>query len=208
MNDLEIARSVTPVPIGEIAAKLGLAPDHLDLFGRTKAKVHGDAFESRGDNADGKLILVTSINPTPAGEGKTTTAIGLADALNRIGRQAGLCLREPSLGPCFGMKGGATGGGYSQVVPMEDINLHFTGDFHAMTSAHNLLAALLDNHLHHGNALDIDVRRIRWRRVLDVNDRALRHIVVGLGGPDQPDPAGLRHRGDERQPDQRDRFRR
>ena len=181
-SDLEIAHSVTARPIHEIAERLGLTQEHLEPLGRIKAKVPPDAYESRRELPDGKLILVTSINPTPAGEGKTTTSIGLADAMNRLGHRTAVCLREPSLGPCFGIKGGAAGGGWSQVIPMEEINLHFTGDFHAITSAHNLLAAMLDNHLHHGNALGIDPRRVTWRRVLDLNDRALRRTVIGLGG--------------------------
>jgi formate--tetrahydrofolate ligase len=178
-SDLEIARSVTPLPIMEVAARAGIPADAVEPYGRGKAKLDLMAIP---DAADGKLILVTAVNPTPAGEGKTTTSVGLADALNRIGKRAMLALREPSLGPCFGMKGGATGGGWAQVVPMEDINLHFTGDFHAITSAHNLLAAMVDNHIHWGNALGIDVRRVVWRRVVDMNDRALRDIAQGLGG--------------------------
>ena len=175
-SDLEIAQAATARPIGEIAAKLGLDAHEINPFGQTKAKV------APGEGpASGKLILVTAINPTPAGEGKTTTTIGLADALRHIGKSAMACLREPSLGPCFGVKGGATGGGYAQVLPMEEINLHFTGDFHAITAAHNLLAAMVDNHLYWGNALGLDPGRITWRRVVDMNDRALRQIVVGLG---------------------------
>ena len=169
-------------PIGEIAAKLGIQEDELELYGKYKAKVTPETWQRVKDRPNGKLILVTAINPTPAGEGKTTTSVGLADAFARQGRKTAVALREPSLGPCFGLKGGAAGGGYAQVVPMEDINLHFTGDFHAITTAHNLLAAVIDNHIQQGNALDIDVRRIVWKRVLDLNDRALRHIVIGLGG--------------------------
>jgi formate--tetrahydrofolate ligase len=180
--DIVIARRTPLRPIDEIAAKLGIGPDDLEQFGRYKAKVSLDLHQRLADAPRGKLVLVTAITPTPAGEGKTTTSIGLADALNRIGKRATVCLREPSLGPCFGMKGGAAGGGYAQVVPMEDINLHFTGDFHAIELAHNLAAAVLDNHLHHGNALGIDPRRIVWRRVVDMNDRALRDIIIGLGG--------------------------
>ncbi|MDR1385234.1 MAG: formate--tetrahydrofolate ligase [Planctomycetaceae bacterium] len=182
LSDLEIARSAVLQPIEKIAAKLGVDNDLIDSYGRYKAKISLSAADSIEKSSYGKLILVTAITPTPAGEGKTTTSIGLADALNRIGKKTTVCLREPSLGPCFGIKGGAAGGGYAQVVPMEEINLHFTGDFHAITSAHDLLAAVLDNHLHHGNSLGIDPRRIVWGRVLDLNDRALRHVVVGLGG--------------------------
>ena len=181
-TDVEIAQEAQMKKISEIAAKLGITEDELELYGKYKAKVSLEAWKRVKDNADGKLILVTAINPTPAGEGKTTTSVGLADALTRHGHKTAAALREPSLGPCFGMKGGAAGGGYAQVVPMEDINLHFTGDFHAITTAHNLLAAAIDNHIQQGNALDIDVRRITWKRVLDLNDRALRHVVVGLGG--------------------------
>ena len=181
-SDVEIAQEAKMRPIEEIAAKIGLAPEELELYGRYKAKVALDAWQRVKERPDGKLILCTAINPTPAGEGKTTTSVGLADALSRRGRKAAAALREPSMGPCFGMKGGAAGGGYAQVVPMEDINLHFTGDFHAISTAHNLLAALIDNHIQQGNALDLDVRRIPWKRVLDLNDRALRHVVVGMGG--------------------------
>ncbi|UVO54610.1 formate--tetrahydrofolate ligase [Sphingomonas sp. SUN039] len=177
--DLDIARAAHLAPIADIAARAGLPDAAVEPYGRHKAKIDRDAVPQ---GKDGKLILVTAINPTPAGEGKTTTSVGLADAMNRIGKRTMLALREPSLGPCFGTKGGATGGGYAQVVPMEDINLHFTGDFHAITAAHNLLAAMIDNHIHWGNALDIDVRRVVWRRVLDVNDRALRDIVQSIGG--------------------------
>ena len=169
-------------PIGEIAAKLGITDDELELYGKYKAKVTPETWQRVKNRPNGKLILVTAINPTPAGEGKTTTSVGLADAFARQGKKTAVALREPSLGPCFGLKGGAAGGGYAQVVPMEDINLHFTGDFHAITTAHNLLAAVIDNHIQQGNALDIDVRRIVWKRVLDLNDRALRNVVIGLGG--------------------------
>ncbi|KQS05347.1 formate--tetrahydrofolate ligase [Sphingomonas sp. Leaf357] len=181
LSDIEISRAARLQPIGEIAAKLAIPSDAVEPYGHFKAKIDLSRVPATG--RQGKLILVTAINPTPAGEGKSTTSVGLADALNRIGRQTVLCLREPSLGPCFGTKGGAAGGGYAQVAPMEDINLHFTGDFHAITSAHNLLAAMIDNHVHWGNTLDIDVRRIVWRRVLDMNDRALRDIAQSLGGP-------------------------
>jgi len=181
-TDIEIARQATMKPIGEIAARLGIPDEALEPYGRTKAKIAMDWIRSQADKPDGKLILVTAINPTPAGEGKTTTSVGLTDGLNRIGKNAIVCLREPSLGPCFGMKGGAAGGGKAQVVPMEDINLHFTGDFHAITSAHNLLSAMLDNHIYWGNAQNLDTRRVVWRRVLDMNDRALRQIVTSLGG--------------------------
>ena len=181
-SDIEIARAAALLPIAEIASRIGVPLDALEPYGRTKAKISLDFIHGLRDRPDGKLILVTAMTPTPAGEGKTTTTVGLGDALNRIGKRTIICLREPSLGPCFGMKGGAAGGGYAQVVPMEDINLHFTGDFHAIGSANNLLAALIDNHIYWGNALDIDSRRIAWRRVVDMNDRALRTIVVGLGG--------------------------
>jgi len=180
LSDIDISRAAKLRPITEIAAKIDIPPDAIEPYGRHKAKL--DIAQLPKDRPPGKLILVTAINPTPAGEGKTTTSVGLADALNRIGRKTVLALREPSLGPCFGTKGGATGGGYAQVVPMDDINLHFTGDFHAITSAHNLLAAMIDNHIHWGNALGIDVRRVVWRRVLDMNDRALRDIVQSIGG--------------------------
>src|ERR1700686_3918059 len=181
-SDIDIAQAAAMRPIGEIAGKLGVPDDALSPYGRYKAKISLDYVRSLADRPNGKLILVTATPPTPAGEGKTTTTVGLADALNHIGKKAILCLREPSLGPSFGMKGGAAGGGYAQVVPMEDINLHFTGDFHAITSANNLLAAMLDNHIYWGNALGIDQRRVAWRRVLDMNDRALRQIVSSLGG--------------------------
>ncbi|MBQ9487949.1 MAG: formate--tetrahydrofolate ligase [Selenomonadaceae bacterium] len=182
LSDVEIAQQAKISKINSIGAKLGLTDDDLEFYGKYKAKICADVWNRVKDNDDGKLILVTAITPTPAGEGKTTTSIGLADALNRLGRKVCVALREPSLGPCFGIKGGAAGGGSAQVVPMEDINLHFTGDFHALTTAHNLLAAVLDNHLHQGNELKIDVRRVVWKRVLDLNDRALRNVIVGLGG--------------------------
>ena len=180
-SDVEIARAAQLRPIAEIAKSLGIAEEHIEPYGRYKAKLTSAALAG-ATGKNGKLILVTAINPTPAGEGKTTTSVGLADALHKQGKKTVVALREPSLGPCFGMKGGAAGGGYAQVVPMEDINLHFTGDFHAITTAHNLLAALIDNHIFQGNALDLDVNRIVWKRVLDINDRALRHVVTGLGG--------------------------
>ena len=183
MSDIEIARNASTQPIADVAAKLGIPDTALIPYGRTKAKLSPDYLANLKDRPDGKLILVTAITPTPAGEGKTTTSVGLTDGLNRIGKKALVCLREPSLGPCFGMKGGAAGGGYAQVVPMEDINLHFTGDFHAIGAAHNLLSALIDNHIHWGNSLEIDARRIVWKRVADMNDRALRSINCGLGGP-------------------------
>jgi len=182
LSDIEIAQQAKMQRIFKVAEKLGIPEEHLDPYGHYKAKVSLDYVDSLGKKKDGKLILVTAITPTPAGEGKTTTTVGLGDALNRIGKKAIICLREPSLGPVFGMKGGAAGGGYAQVVPMEDINLHFTGDFNAIGLANNLLAAALDNHISHGNELGIDVRRIQWRRVMDMNDRALRDIVVSLGG--------------------------
>ena len=181
-TDIDIARQAKKKPIQEIGAKLGIPTEHLLPFGHDKAKISAEFIAAQGGKPDGKLILVTAINPTPAGEGKTTTTVGLGDGLNRIGKKAAICLREPSLGPCFGVKGGAAGGGYAQVVPMEDINLHFTGDFHAITSAHNLLAAMIDNHIYWGNDLGIDIRRVAFRRVLDMNDRALRGIVANLGG--------------------------
>ena len=181
-SDIEIAREATMKPILEVGARLGIPATSLDPYGHYKAKVSMEYIASLEDQPDGKLILVTGINPTPAGEGKTTTSVGLGDALNRLGHKTIICLREPSLGPCFGVKGGAAGGGYAQVVPMEDINLHFTGDFHAIGAANNLLAAMIDNHIYWGNALEIDERRITWRRALDMNDRALRSIVGSLGG--------------------------
>jgi formate--tetrahydrofolate ligase len=183
MSDIEIAQQAKMEQILALAEqRLGLDPLKLDPYGRYKAKVSLDVMDDLADKPSGKLILVTAVSPTPAGEGKTTTTIGLSDALNRIGKKSMVCVREPSMGPCFGMKGGAAGGGYAQVVPMEDINLHFTGDLHAIASAHNLLAAMIDNHIHHGNVLDLDVRKITWGRVMDMNDRALRQINVALGG--------------------------
>ncbi|PLK72443.1 formate--tetrahydrofolate ligase [Rhizobium sp. TH135] len=181
-SDIDIARAASKRPIQEIGCKLGIPSESLIPYGHDKAKISAAFIQSLAERPDGKLILVTAINPTPAGEGKTTTTVGLGDGLNRIGKKAVICIREPSLGPCFGVKGGAAGGGYAQVVPMEDINLHFTGDFHAITSAHNLLSALIDNHIYWGNDLEIDTRRISWRRVMDMNDRALRQIVTSLGG--------------------------
>ena len=181
-SDIEIAQAANVRPITEIAEKLGIPAESLIPYGHDKAKINADFIKAIGDRADGKLILVTAVSPTPAGEGKTTTTVGLGDALNKIGKRAVICLREPSLGPCFGMKGGAAGGGYAQVVPMTDINLHFTGDFHAIGAANNLLAALIDNHMHWRNQLDIDPRRVTWRRVVDMNDRTLRSVTTGLGG--------------------------
>ncbi len=181
-TDIEIAREAKKIAIQDVGAKLGIPSADLLPFGHDKAKVSESFIKGLAKNKDGRLILVTAINPTPAGEGKTTTTVGLGDGLNKIGKKAAVCVREASLGPCFGMKGGAAGGGYAQVVPMEDMNLHFTGDFHAITSAHNLLAAMLDNHIYWGNELDIDIRRVAFRRVLDMNDRALREIVCNLGG--------------------------
>jgi len=181
-SDIEIARAATKLPIQEIGDKLGIPAQDLLPFGHDKAKLSAEFISAAADRRDGKLILVTAINPTPAGEGKTTTTVGLVDGLNAIGKQATVCIREASLGPCFGMKGGAAGGGYAQVVPMEEMNLHFTGDFHAITSAHNLLSAMIDNHIYWGNELEIDQRRVTWRRVVDMNDRALRDIVTSLGG--------------------------
>ncbi|MDP2732299.1 MAG: formate--tetrahydrofolate ligase, partial [Hoeflea sp.] len=181
-SDIEIARAATKKPIMEIGDRLGIPAEDLVPYGHDKAKVSAAFIARQKDKSDGKLILVTAINPTPAGEGKTTTTVGLGDGLNRIGRRAMICIREASLGPNFGMKGGAAGGGMAQVVPMEEMNLHFTGDFHAITSAHNLLSAMIDNHIYWGNELEIDARRIVWRRVMDMNDRALRDIVVNLGG--------------------------
>ncbi len=181
-TDIDIARQANKKPIQEIGAKLGIPSESLIPFGHDKAKVSAGYLDTIKNNKDGKLILVTAINPTPAGEGKTTTTVGLGDGLNKIGKKAAICIREASLGPCFGMKGGAAGGGYAQVVPMEDMNLHFTGDFHAITSAHNLLSAMIDNHIYWGNKEGIDIRRVAWRRVLDMNDRALRQITCSLGG--------------------------
>jgi len=193
LSDIEIAQRATLRPITEIAAALGIPIDALDAYGRYKAKVSLDYLAELASRPNGKLILVTAMSPTPAGEGKTTTTVGLGDALNRIGKQAVICLREPSLGPVFGMKGGAAGGGLAQIAPMEDINLHFTGDFNAIALANNLLAALIDNHIYHGNELGIDIERITWKRVMDMNDRALRELTVGLGGPvnGTPHPAGF-----------------
>ena len=181
-SDVEIAQEAKMKPIAQVAAELGLSEDDLELYGKYKAKVSLSVWDRLQQKPDGKVVLVSAINPTPAGEGKTTNTVGLGDALRRLGKKVVIALREPSLGPCFGVKGGAAGGGYAQVVPMEDINLHFTGDIHAVTTAHNLLAAVIDNHLHHGNELGIDPRRITWRRVMDLNERALRSIVLGLGG--------------------------
>ena len=180
-TDMEIAQEAVMKPITEVAAALDITQDELELYGKYKAKLSSELWEKIKDRKDGKLVLVTAINPTPAGEGKTTTTVGLGEAMAKLGKKAVIALREPSLGPCFGIKGGAAGGGYAQVVPMEDLNLHFTGDFHAITSANNLLAALLDNHIQQGNALNIDTRQIVWKRCLDMNDRVLRNIVVGLG---------------------------
>ena len=180
-TDIEIAQETKMLPIKDVAAQYGISEDDLELYGKYKAKISNELWNEVRERPDGKLVLVTAINPTPAGEGKTTTSIGLAQALTKAGKKTMLALREPSLGPCFGIKGGAAGGGYAQVVPMEDLNLHFTGDFHAITTANNLLAALLDNHIQQGNALGIDTRQILWKRCLDMNDRALRNIVIGLG---------------------------
>lgn len=188
-SDGEIARAARLMPVAAVGEKLGIPADALIPYGHTKAKLSGGFLKSLKDRPDGDLVLVTAMNPTPAGEGKTTTTVGLGDALTRLGKKTVIALREPSLGPCFGQKGGATGGGYAQVVPMDEINLHFTGDFHAITAAHNLLAAMVDNHIHWGNALGIDQRRIRWRRALDVNDRNLRAVVTGLGGTANGYPA-------------------
>jgi formate--tetrahydrofolate ligase len=181
-SDIEIAQAATLSPIQEIADNLGIPSEALIPYGHDKAKISADFIAQNENSKDGKLVLVTAVSPTPAGEGKTTTTVGLGDALNHIGKKAVMCLREPSLGPCFGMKGGAAGGGYAQVVPMTDINLHFTGDFHAIGAANNLLAALIDNHMHWENQLNIDPRRVTWRRVVDMNDRALRVVTSGLGG--------------------------
>ncbi|MFB0919040.1 MAG: formate--tetrahydrofolate ligase, partial [Clostridiaceae bacterium] len=182
LTDIQIAQQTKMEPIKDVAAKVGLTEDDLEFYGKYKAKISSATIERLKDKEDGKLILVTAINPTPAGEGKSTVTVGLGQALNRIGKKTVIALREPSLGPVFGVKGGAAGGGYSQVVPMEDINLHFTGDFHAITSANNLICALIDNHINSGNALRIDARRITFKRVMDMNDRALRDVVIGLGG--------------------------
>lgn len=181
-TDIEIAQEAKMLPIAQVAAKLGVEDDEIEFYGKYKAKINLDIWNRLKDKSDGKLILVTAINPTPAGEGKSTTTVGLGQALSRIGKNACIALREPSLGPVFGVKGGAAGGGYAQVVPMEDINLHFTGDMHAITTANNLLSAAIDNHINHGNSLGIDPRQIVWKRVMDMNDRALRHVIVGLGG--------------------------
>ena len=180
-TDIQIAQEANMLPIGEVAKKIGIDSEDLELYGKFKAKISDEYRQKISKNPDGKLVLVTAINPTPAGEGKTTTTVGLGQALGKLGRKAVIALREPSLGPCFGIKGGAAGGGYAQVVPMEDLNLHFTGDFHAVTSANNLLAALIDNHIQQGNALDIDTRNVVWKRCVDINDRVLRNIVIGLG---------------------------
>lgn len=181
-TDIEIAQQAKMLPIGKVAERLGIGEEYLEYYGKYKAKISPDLWDKIKDNKDGKLILVTAINPTPAGEGKSTVTVGLGQALNKIGKKTAVALREPSLGPCMGIKGGAAGGGYSQIVPMEDINLHFTGDMHAITTAHNLLAAMIDNHIHQGNELNIDLRTITWKRAMDMNDRALREIVIGLGG--------------------------
>ena len=180
-TDIQIAQEAQMLPIKEVAANAGITEDDLELYGKYKAKLSEDFWDKIKDNPDGKLVLVTAINPTPAGEGKTTTSVGLGQAFAKLDKKAIIALREPSLGPCFGIKGGAAGGGYAQVVPMEDLNLHFTGDFHAITSANNLLAAMLDNHIQQGNALQIDPRQVVWKRCVDMNDRVLRNIVVGLG---------------------------
>ena len=180
-TDIQIAQEAVMAPIKDVAASIGIQEDSLELYGKYKAKLSDELWEELRDRPNGKLVLVTAINPTPAGEGKTTTSVGLGQAMAKLGKKAIIALREPSLGPCFGVKGGAAGGGYAQVVPMEDLNLHFTGDFHAITSANNLLAAMLDNHIQQGNALQIDPRQIVWKRCLDMNDRVLRNVVVGLG---------------------------
>ena len=180
-TDIQIAQEAEMLPVKEVAAVYGITEDDLELYGKYKAKLTDELWEKVKDRPDGKLVLVTAINPTPAGEGKTTTSVGLGDALKRLGKKTMIALREPSLGPCFGIKGGAAGGGYAQVVPMEDLNLHFTGDFHAITSANNLLAALLDNHIQQGNALGIDTRQILWKRCLDMNDRVLRDVYKRQG---------------------------
>ena len=181
LTDIEIAQQAEMEPIKNVAAKLGMSEDDIEMYGKYKAKLSDEYMQSVKDNENGKLVLVTAINPTPAGEGKTTVTVGLGQAMCKLGKKAVIALREPSLGPCFGVKGGAAGGGYSQVVPMEDLNLHFTGDFHAITSANNLLAAVMDNHMHQGNALRIDPKRIVFKRCLDMNDRVLRNIIVGMG---------------------------
>ena len=181
-TDIEIAQESVMQPIAEIAEKLGMSADDIELYGKYKAKLSEDYIESLEDKPEGKLVLVTAINPTPAGEGKTTVTVGLGEAMPKIGENAVIALREPSMGPVMGIKGGAAGGGYAQVVPMEDINLHFTGDMHAITAANNLLSAAIDNHIHQGNKLMIDLRQITWKRCLDMNDRALREVIIGLGG--------------------------
>ncbi|HHK73739.1 MAG TPA: formate--tetrahydrofolate ligase, partial [Rhizobiales bacterium] len=181
-SDIEIAREADIKPIETIAADLGIDGAALEPYGHSKAKIDLAYIDQLKERPDGKLILVTAMTPTPAGEGKTTTTVGLGDAMRRLGKNTAICLREPSLGPCFGMKGGAAGGGFAQIIPMEDINLHFTGDFHAISAAHNLLSAMIDNHIYWGNALQIDARRVSWKRVVDMNDRALRDIVASLGG--------------------------
>ena len=188
MTDIQIAQQAVPLPIGDIAASCGIDPQYVEQYGRCKAKIDYRLLREQAHRPDGKLILVTAITPTPAGEGKTTTTVGLTDGLRKIGKNAVAALREPSLGPVFGVKGGAAGGGYAQVIPMEDINLHFTGDFHAIGAANNLLAALLDNHIQQGNALGIDVKQIVWKRCVDMNDRQLRHVIDGLGGKMQGVP--------------------
>ena len=180
-TDIQIAQEAAMLPIKEVVKPFGIQEDDLELYGKYKAKLSEELWNQVKDRPDGKLVLVTAINPTPAGEGKTTVTVGLGQALNQMGKKTMIALREPSLGPCFGVKGGAAGGGYSQVVPMEELNLHFTGDFHAITSANNLLAAMLDNHIQQGNELDIDTRQITWKRCVDMNDRVLRNVVVGLG---------------------------
>ena len=182
-SDIEIAQEAQMIHIREVARQLGVEEDDLEYYGKYKAKLTDALWEKVKERENGKLVLVTAINPTPAGEGKTTTTVGLGQALGKMGKKASIALREPSLGPCFGIKGGAAGGGYAQVVPMEDLNLHFTGDFHAITSANNLLAAMLDNHIKQGNALEIDTNQVVWKRCVDMNDRVLRNIVVGLGRP-------------------------
>ena len=182
LTDIEIAQNAKMLPIEEIAGQLGVDREFLELYGDYKAKISDGLLDKLKDKPDGKLVLVTAINPTPAGEGKTTVTVGLGQAMGRLGKKAVIALREPSMGPVMGLKGGAAGGGYAQVVPMEDINLHFTGDLHAVTAANNLLSAAIDNHIHHGNALGIDLRRVVWKRAMDMNDRALRQITVGLGG--------------------------
>ena len=188
MTDIQIAQQAVPLPIGDIAASCGIDPQYVEQYGRCKAKIDYRLLREQAHRSDGKLILVTAITPTPAGEGKTTTTVGLTDGLRKIGKNAVAALREPSLGPVFGVKGGAAGGGYAQVIPMEDINLHFTGDFHAIGAANNLLAALLDNHIQQGNALGIDVKQVVWKRCVDMNDRQLRHVIDGLGGKMQGVP--------------------